>query len=174
MGEKRLWNLGNSFIWAGAMVNTHIYFCPRVWPSYKHDKWLQNKLSFLKLTLKMHQIGYRFYCYLDHHSFFPRCYLFVLSLQAPSTNTYSHWNVAMLLRVLSIPSSWKNLTPWLYIVACQAHPALVKIGLVLVRLFIFSLLVRLRLVKVFVGLVCVTRRLPTSVRASPPVYGLKG
>ncbi len=36
-----------------------------------------------------------------------------------------------------------------YIVACQAHPALVKIGLVLARIFHFnSLLVCIRLVKV--------------------------
>ena len=37
----------------------------------------------------------------------------------------------------------------IYIVACQAHPAIVKIGLVLARLFHFnSLSVRLHLVKV--------------------------
>ncbi len=49
-----------------------------------------------------------------------------------------------------------------YIVACQAHPALVKIGLVLARLFHFcSLLVRIHFVKVL--------RMP-----SPPVYELKG
>ena len=36
-----------------------------------------------------------------------------------------------------------------YIVACQAHPALVKIGLILARLFYFnSFLVRFHLVKV--------------------------
>ena len=37
----------------------------------------------------------------------------------------------------------------LYIVACQAHPALVKLGLALARLFHFnSLLVCIRLVKI--------------------------
>ncbi len=37
----------------------------------------------------------------------------------------------------------------IYIVACQARPALVKIGLLMARLFHFnSLLVRIRLVKV--------------------------
>ncbi len=40
------------------------------------------------------------------------------------------------------------------IVACQAHPALVKIGLVLVRLFHFnSLLVRLHSVRLYIWLV---------------------
>ncbi len=42
-----------------------------------------------------------------------------------------------------------------YIVACQAHPALVQLGLVLARIFHFNGLI-----------VC--------VRTSPPMYGLKG
>ncbi len=46
-------------------------------------------------------------------------------------------------------SSPLELVMKVYIVECQAHPALVKIGLVVARLFIFnSLLVRLHLVKV--------------------------
>ncbi len=50
-----------------------------------------------------------------------------------------------------------------YIVACQAHPALIKIGQALVPLFIFdSLLARIHVLDY------------KSVRTTPPVYGRKG
>ncbi len=53
---------------------------------------------------------------------------------------------------------WANFPQ--YIVACQAHPALVKIGLILAHIFHFNdLLVYIRSVK--------------ALRMSP-VYGLKG
>ena len=59
------------------------------------------------------------------------------------------------------------------IVAGQAHPALVKIDLVLARLFRFnSLLVSICLVKVL-RTPCVCHKCLV-VRTSPPVYGLKG
>ncbi len=59
-----------------------------------------------------------------------------------------------------------------YIVACQAHPAFVKIRLVLACLFHFnSLLVCIRLVKAL-RTACVLQALTQQVGGSPLVSGL--